>query len=374
MRLVWFSEIKWTYIKNRHHQLIENFPSEWRILFLETYVVGKANSFRPRHDGRVTYVTIPFLKGTPYPAVNRLQSWALVQWAAGIIAWIWVRWIFFLTGFSTRRRSFVVSNIYFATIVRWLRKDRLVYDCNDYPMGFPGALPMAEQYFSRLIRTADAVACVSERLREDVDSCRPGVATVIGNGVDMDLFESGRGSPLPADLRGVQTPVVLYCGAISEWFNLDLVLRIAERYPDASVVIIGPILTPRIRERLGEAARFSNIRFLGPKPHAELPAYVHRSAVGLIPFLKDPLIARFNPNKLYEYMACGKPVVTLDYTSEIARLRGLIHVASNDDEFVSMVGETLQARPDETALIQMARQNSWSHKAEAMRQLILGTN
>lgn len=371
IRVVWFSEIKWTYIKNRHQQLIENFPPGWEVLFIETYVLGKANAYRPMTDGRVTYVTVPFLKGTPYPMINRMQGLAPVRWAMTFTAWLWVKIVFVLTGFATRRRTFIVSNIFFAPVIRFLRKERTVYDCNDYPMGFPGALPLAEKYFARMIRAADAVACVSERLRQDVLAYRSDHVSVIGNGVDLVLFESAKGQAAPTDVATLPRPMILYAGAISEWFNLDLVIEIARRHPSASVVMVGPILTPQIRNRLGETSSLQNMYFLGPKPHRELPAYIYQAAVCLIPFRKDPLIARFNPNKLYEYLACGKPVVTLDYTVEIERLRDLVCVAADDEEFLSMVAEALRSTPDSERLVALARVHSWKSKAKAMTQLIL---
>ena len=46
MKIVFFSEIKWHYLRTRKQQLVRRFPAEWKILFLEPYAAGRANSFR----------------------------------------------------------------------------------------------------------------------------------------------------------------------------------------------------------------------------------------------------------------------------------------------------------------------------------------
>jgi glycosyltransferase involved in cell wall biosynthesis len=349
--------------------LIARFPPDWRVLFIETYVVGKPNRFRARRDGIVTYLTVPFLKGTPYRLINRLQESYVFRILFTRIALWWVRIACCLTGFTDPNRVFICSNIYFADILEKLKRRTLIYDCNDYPMGFPGALSVAERYFKKMIQSADAVACVSARLLQDVRVHRSSGCHVVGNGVDYELFSSAGEREEPEDVRTLRRPILLYCGAVSEWFDIDLVMRMARTFEGSSVVIVGPILTSAVRSRLPEADRCGNIFFLGARDHRDLPAYIRQSAVCLIPFLRTPLIERFNPNKLYEYLAAGRPVVTLDYTDEIKAMAGAVHVARDADEFMARIAEALERPPDEHILKEAARPHRWEEKARLMIEL-----
>ena len=45
---------------------------------------------------------------------------------------------------------------------------------------------------------------------------------------------------------------------------------------------------------------------LGPRPYADVPAYVQALDVGVIPFrANDPFVQGINPNKVYQYLAAG---------------------------------------------------------------------
>ncbi|HNL26285.1 MAG TPA: hypothetical protein PKO47_05795, partial [bacterium] len=168
MKVVWFSEIKWTYLKTRKQQIIENFPPEWEVLFIESFVLGKNNQFQPVREGRVTYATVPFFKATPYPLINKLQVlWpfrTVIEW----IASLWVFWLCRKTGFDAPERVIATSNIYYADIIRRMKKKAVIYDCNDYPLGFALLLPTAKEFFKKTIRLSNVTTTVSKKLVEDI--------------------------------------------------------------------------------------------------------------------------------------------------------------------------------------------------------------
>ena len=55
-----------------------------------------------------------------------------------------------------------------------------------------------------------------------------------------------------------------------------------------------------------------NVEFLGRVPHSEIPGLVARSGVAVLPFEPNPINVVGSPNKLYEYMALGRPIVCTD--------------------------------------------------------------
>ena len=90
MQIVWFSEIKWDYLKTRKQQIISRKPADVRLLYLEPYVKGRRNQFRVRTEGDIFVVTVPFIKSAPFfpfraildrytarKAVDRVARWRL---------------------------------------------------------------------------------------------------------------------------------------------------------------------------------------------------------------------------------------------------------------------------------------------------------
>lgn len=358
MKVIWFSEIKWLYLKTRKQHVIEHFPPDWEVLFIETYVRGKQNRFLPIRDGRVISVTVPFMKSTPFPRLNRVLESVFFRWTFNAVAALWLVVLFRLLDFHGRDRVLFTSNIYFADLLCFFRRRLLVYDCNDYPPGFPGALRTAPLYFRKTVERADLIITVSDELRQDVEAFGQANTVVIGNGVDFDLFANNHRA-VPDELANVPPPVIMYVGVFSDWFDFDLVARVARECSHASVVLVGPAISDRARSGLAELSRLSNVLLVGSQPHEKLPAFIRCASVCMIPFLKNDLIRRFSPNKMYEYLAAGKPVVTLDYTKEIDDLKTIVSVARNADEFIANILRELQNPRDPKVLQQAAQARSW---------------
>jgi glycosyltransferase involved in cell wall biosynthesis len=369
MKVIWFSEIKWNFLTHRHHHLIRHFPADWEILFVENFALGKKSHFIPRRDGRVTYVTLPIFKGTEYACINALQCNRIFRGLVNFKLLLWTKYILRITGFATSDRIVFTSNIFFADILRRLEKKLLIYDCNDYPMGFSGALRITEMYFQKTVQQSDVIVAVSQKLLEDIRQFKSDNGYVVGNGVDYELFALNDKTETPADVKPITKPIVFYAGVISDWFDFDLVGKIAMEL--VSVVIVGPVISPNVKADVERLSALPNVHFLGMKKYDELPAYIRASHICMIPFKKTPLIERFSPNKMYEYLAGGRPVVTMDYTEEIRHLGAHIYVAATTDEFVRLIRKSLEEKPDENGLRQIAFKHSWKSRSDEVAGLVL---
>jgi glycosyltransferase involved in cell wall biosynthesis len=370
MKVIWFSEIKWSYLKTRKQQLIQNFPADWHILFIESYVAGKLNSFRIRKTNNVTYVTIPFFKGTPYALINKIQGCIPFRFIFSIVIRVWLKNILRKSGFNSPDVIIGTSNIFYADIIKRLKKRLMFYDCNDDPLAFVSALPFAKRYYLKTLQTADFVVTVSKNILDKIHLDRTHNTFIIGNGVDYDLFSSNM-NRYPDDVLNLPRPLILYTGAISDWFHLDLLKQIIESFRLSTIVLVGPILTKRVRDGITSLASIhKNLYWLGEKKYSELPAYVSFSDVCIIPFIKNELTKGLNPNKLYEYLACGKPVVTMDYSDEITALREYIFIAVNENDFITDIRRALDEKKDPGLLQSIARANSWKSKSEELVRLI----
>jgi len=155
--------------------------------------------------------------------------------------------------------------------------------------------------------------------------------------------------------------VIGYYGAVAEWFDVELVERVAAAHADCEVLIVGA-------DTVGAAARLShcaNVRFTGEVPYDRLTHYLYGFDVCMLPFRVIDLTLATNPVKVYEYLSAGKHVVSVDLP-ELRQMQGLIAVAPDAGAFVAAVGDALAhppARSEIAARREFASSQTWSHRA-----------
>jgi glycosyltransferase involved in cell wall biosynthesis len=370
MDLVVFSEVKWNYMRTRKRFILSQFPKDWRILFFEPISFSVSNRLFPRRDGNVIYVSTPVLKPhTESRAYNRLIEIKIFRNLLGVLIVLWVR----IAMLFLRVRPDVgvlVSNIYFVPAVENLRSCFVCYDCNDDPTIFPGVKEWSLEYFRRLCHRANVIVACSQSLGKRVSSFCGKRAIVIGNGVDYERFACEISvEDLPDDIASMKRPIVGYTGAIKEWFDFSLVSQAARANPDVSFALIGPV-APGVRKDSAELSRsFSNVCFLGEKAYESLASYLAAMNVCLIPFKMGPLTSVLNPNKLYEYFAAGKTVVSLKYSEDLAKYEDLMYLVEEQARFGEAVARALREPIEPGRLRKVAAANSWSSKASEMASL-----
>ena len=108
------------------------------------------------------------------------------------------------------------------------------------------------------------------------------------------------------------------------WIDFYLIAYAAHIRPDWSFVFIGPI---EPLARVSKVRNLSNVHFLGKMPYENIPALIAGFDVCINPFVIDKLSDTVSPIKLYEYLASGKPVVSVDMPAarEFANLISIVH-------------------------------------------------
>ena len=78
-----------------------------------------------------------------------------------------------------------------------------------------------------------------------------------------------------------------------------------------------------------------------------------------------------NPNKLYEYVAAGKAVVSVDISPEVLAYRDEIFLAGDHDSFVRQIAAAVAAAQENAERRrQLAFANDWQEKAGQFSALI----
>jgi glycosyltransferase involved in cell wall biosynthesis len=232
----------------------------------------------------------------------------------------------------------------------------------DRSSGFHGVAGKLLELERHLIRSVDLVAYTAKALERDILAMGARRALHLPNGVDFEHFAGGS-AVRPDDLREIPSPIAVYVGDMAKWFDFATVGQVAERLPDVSFVFIGP---DRLAREMLPARR--NVHILGPRPFAELPAYLHNSDVGLIPFdvqrFPDAVNA-VHPLKLYEYFACGLPVVATRW-DELERLSSPALLCRGVDQFVAGIGAAIDDPGLVDERIAFARTADWSNRVRSL--------
>jgi len=183
-----------------------------------------------------------------------------------------------------------------------------IYRLSDLVAELPNQVRGRIESEREIIKRVDLVLPVSESLYEEAVKIRGTKRGVylLPNGVDLSLFQHEY--PEPIEYKRIPRPRAIFVGALSDWFDWDILKKLALMRPKVSFVVVG---RGKVPETLPE-----NVHLLGPRPHESIPSYLQHVDVGLILFKNLPLIKRIErPLKFYEYLAAGLPVVSVPYGS-----------------------------------------------------------
>ncbi|MCK5215604.1 MAG: glycosyltransferase [Candidatus Omnitrophica bacterium] len=263
--------------------------------------------------------------------------------------------------------AFVFTPI-FVESLKPLKPKRVVYYCIDELAAYREVdHEKADVMERQLFKKADLVITCSQRLYDLKKSCHESVH-YLPHGVDWDLFRRAvdEDLPVPEDMRDIPRPIIGYFGFLSDdWIDVKLLGSLAKAHTDWSIVLIG-----RSKGDFTEKCSQPNIHFLGLKPFESLPAYTKAFDVGIIPFARNDLTLSSNPLKLYEYLAGGLSVVSVDIP-EVHRFSHLIEIAQTAEEFSNKIEKILSGvNVSARELSDAVKQESWDNRIEEISCLV----
>ncbi|WP_051452046.1 glycosyltransferase [Actinospica robiniae] len=141
-----------------------------------------------------------------------------------------------------------------------------------------------------------------------------------------------------------ERPRALYVGDVRESRGLFDMLRALELAPDWELDVVGPVAA-RDRDRLAEwesaSAAAGRVRLHGRMPPEAAWRLARGAWVGMSLLHSTPAFESAIPSKIYEYLACGMPVLTspIRRAAELVEKAGAGAVAISAEE----AGATLQA-------------------------------
>lgn len=178
-------------------------------------------------------------------------------------------------------------------------------------------LILAARWLERAIyRRSQHIIALSPGIRQGVIDAgvAPEKISVIPNAADLDLFHPQRDGQHWRQQLGNPPFLVLYFGTMGEANDLSQVIEAArvlqhQGRDDILIVLAGQ---GRQRSWLEEQSRhygLRNVRFLDPLSKAEVADLVAAADVCLTIFKAISVLATCSPNKLFDSLAAGKPVI-----------------------------------------------------------------
>ena len=237
-----------------------------------------------------------------------------------------------------------------------------------------------------ILSQSDAVVVVSNELREYAVSLGidPGRVRVVPNGADPNLF---RPRPRQKNARarwGLRDgPVLGFVGGIRPWHGVQvlppLLERLVPRHKDLRLVIAGDgPLRAELERNLNTKGLAQNVVWTKSLPHDEIAELIPHFDVALAPYSSLNHAFYFSPLKLYEYMACGVPVVAAR-TGQIAEVvrdgeTGLLYPPDDVEALTRACDRllddpALRERMGQAAARAIRERYTWDHNAARVVEL-----
>lgn len=301
-------------------------------------------------DCPFTLLSVNKLPGMLFKAANWLNGVRLVRYVRSVLKELMFDDVIHLMD----------TDIYRGYYFKELLSPRLsVYYCRDYVIGQSYFARHGEKMENQLAAKSDLVLANSTYFAERFKRYNPNTVP-IETGVNVELYDSRKQHPMPADMADIPRPVIGYTGVLFTLrLDIELMYEWAKLNPDKSFVLVGPEDDAFKAHALHQ---LSNVHFLGNKAIEELPAYIQHFDVCINPQAVNDVTIGNYPLKIDEYLCMGKPVIATRTHTMQDVFAGYTHLASSIDEYQQCLTTALSECGDQTLMkqrIELGESHSW---------------
>ena len=229
----------------------------------------------------------------------------------------------------------------------------VVYDCHRF---------WEDEYLdweSDLTRHAEVVFAASFGLTKRLSPCSDNIA-LLPNGVNPLLFQQ-REHSLPPALSGLTGQKILgRVGRVDAQVDTEPLLYLARHRPEWTFVLMGPATQPGAEPLLGQ----DNIVLTGPVDPLDVPDCLYRCDLLFDLARLDRPGSDVTPSRVYEYLATGRPVVTVVDPHVPDAIPELVSTAYDGPGFLRRCKAAFGEDPSLPRRRRaMAQQSSWANRA-----------
>jgi len=417
--IVCFSDITWNFMQQRHQHILTRLPKNWKIIFVQPSLIGAILQRRKKSlslSNNRSYAVSKNIHIVSMPIVHKTDRNSLLRRMNDMVIILWSKLI--LRRYHIKQPIILFYEPRFSPVIGKLGESLVWYELIDDRIAFSEVPSWMKDNIEAIMTKADFITTSSEKLYQIAKSQtrrrttrkirKQGIERavqnsqehdqnghensnndifLVGNGVDFEHFASIQGrqgkdvnseinnnnnSALTEIMRNSNQPIVGYFGSVGEWFDFELIEKIAKTFPTLFILIIGFVFPKQVKLIQALERDYENIRFLGRKDYSALPSYLEAFSVAIIPFKIYTLTESVNPTKFYEYCAGGKPIITTAIR-ELEIYEDLICYAHSHEEFLESLSDIVILKTKKQNVNQLkdiAKANSWDKKVEIIMGII----
>ena len=175
---------------------------------------------------------------------------------------------------------------------------------------------LAEKWEKRCYKQAQKILVNSPAIFEELKNIK-GVPSskleLIPNGADLEFFkEINDNDKINEDYNIKNKFVVLYTGLLGFAQAPEIMIdaaKILENNKDIVFLIVGGGPLKKDLEFKIKNLKLDNVILAGQRPREEMPVFVSKGDVCLIPYKNSSTFQKNVPSKMFDYMASGKPII-----------------------------------------------------------------
>ncbi len=150
---------------------------------------------------------------------------------------------------------------------------------------------------------------------------------------------------------------MLYIGAHGISHALSSILEVASHFrdePDVCFVFVGDGAEKQHLVHQAKETSLKNVRFLPSQPRETVPAWYASADIVLVPLRSIPVFDTFIPSKMFEILACERPIVASvrgEARRILERSGGAVVVDPEDVDAIAEAIRALRADPSRRELL-----------------------
>jgi glycosyltransferase involved in cell wall biosynthesis len=164
---------------------------------------------------------------------------------------------------------------------------------------------------SRIVTVSEACAAVFPAEK----------VSIVANYPELPNFRPAPMSPEPV------SPMAFgYVGGITANRGIEQLvdaMEVVNRTHPSVLVLVGQFESEGLRARMADRPGWAHVEFVGTVPHDQVASTMSRCRAGIATFLPTPNNVIGSPNKVFEYLAMGLPLILSDFPAWRQMLAGL---------------------------------------------------
>ena len=346
--IIVFSHLRWNFVYQRPQHILSRLAKSYNILFVE-------EPFQPNAENNNTssiQQVLPNLSVFNTHAENIESTLKLLKDELGnqIMETAWF--------YSP---SFVGA-------LDILSFKKVVFDCMDELTLFKNAPQSLIEQEKELLSKSDIVFTGGKSLYSAKQKHHHNVHC-FPSSVDRKHFEKAQnGIKVPDEMAALSGIVVGYYGVVDERIDYKLLEKTAQLCPTVDFVLIGPFakVNPESLPSL------PNIHFLGMRNYEQLPNYLKRFDVAMMPFAMNDATKFISPTKTLEYMAGGKSIISTPVYDVVRDYAKHIEIVENAEQFTAAINRVICVQKGSHYLRyqEILDRTSWDNTVSEMHSLM----